>query len=251
MKSIGMLALALTAHGASFEVASVKRSADKQGIDYRGRVNLSTGRVTGRNVTLQDLIATAYRVQLAQVSSNLKWLDSDEFDIDARGDGDVRPMLQTLLTERFHLALSRKTKEMRAYALVVDKGGPRLQSAKGAEHFHGTMQQFADLLGVQATIAAPVDPASPAMAIRTPILVIDKTDLEGVYGITVDLPPEQGTDRFTGWQRALKEQLGLRLESQRVKVEVLAVTGADRVPSTNLTAALSNRNHKLERGFHL
>ena len=59
----------------------------------------------------------------------MKCLDSDEFDIDARAEApaaadQLRLMLQTLLTERFHLALSREMKES-VQALVVDKGGPK------------------------------------------------------------------------------------------------------------------------------
>jgi uncharacterized protein (TIGR03435 family) len=237
----------LWAQAESFDVASVKRSEVQKGIDYRGRVEIAGGRVSARNVTLQHLIAAAYHVQSSQVvaaaSGGMKWIDSDEFDIDARADAPATPqqlraMLQTLLAERFHLVTGREEKELRVNALVVDRGGPKIQPSQGASstdgrRFHGDMRQFADLLAVQATIPAAVDPGSPVIASSAPSLVIDRTGLEGVYDIDVDLKPELGTDRFTQWQRVLREQLGLKLESQRVRVEVLAVKSADRVPSAN------------------
>ena len=223
---------------AAFDVASVKRSAEQKGIDYRGRVMVSPGRVSGRNVTLQDMIAAAYHVQLVQVSGSgaFRWVDSEEFDIDARGEGtpaELRAMLKGLLGERFRLQLERGAREVRGYALVVEKGGPRLEESKGSEHFHGSMQQFADLLGIQATISAPGDPSRPAVASSAPIVVVDKTGLEGVLDLAVELRPEIVTDRFTDWQRALKEQLGLKLESQKLRLEVLVVVGASRVPEGN------------------
>ena len=120
---LGVLCLA----AAAFDVASVKRSAEQKGIDYRGRVTVSPGRVSGRNVTLQDMIATAYQVQLVQVKpGSLKWVEAEEFDLEARGTGapaDQRVSLQELLAERFNLVLQRGTRDARGYALVVDKGG--------------------------------------------------------------------------------------------------------------------------------
>jgi len=229
-----LVALLLIAWQAEFDVASVKPSQTQKGIDDRGHVIIAEDRVTGRNVTLKDLIAAAYHVQHHQVSGGPRWLDSDEFDIEAKGSGQTRPMLQALLTERFHLALRKEERDLKVQALIVDKGGPKFDKTKGGgQHFHGDMQQFADLLAIQATIPAPADPTSPAIASSAPIPVIDKTGLEGVFDFSVDLKPELGTDRFTQWQRALKEQLGLKLESQKSKVEILVVVSADRIPAAN------------------
>src|SRR5436305_2075328 len=41
----------------------------------------------------------------------------------------VRQMLQTLLAERFRLAVHREAKDMPVYALVVAKNGPKLKEA--------------------------------------------------------------------------------------------------------------------------
>jgi uncharacterized protein (TIGR03435 family) len=63
--------------------------------------------------------------------------------------------------------------------------------------------------------------------------VVDKTGIEGVYDITLDLKPDPGGDPFTVWQRALQEQLGLKLESQKAPVEMLVIDHAERVPTEN------------------
>jgi len=229
-----LAAILLIAWQAEFDVASVKQSQTQKGVDYRGHVVIAEDRVTGRNVTLKGLIAAAYHVQHHQVSGGARWLDSDEFDVEAKGTGQMRPMLQALLKQRFHLTLRKEERDLKVQALVIDKGGPTFDKAKaGGQHFHVDMRQFADLLAIQATIPAPADPTSPAIASNAPVPVIDKTGLEGVFDFSVDLKPELSTDRFTQWQRALKEQLGLKLESQKAKVEILVVTSADRVPAAN------------------
>ncbi len=64
--------------------------------------------------------------------------------------------------------------------------------------------------------------------------VIDKTGLEGNYDISVNLRPDDtGGDGFTRWQRALRDELGLKLETQRAPVEVLVVDRAERIPTAN------------------
>ena len=49
----------------------------------------------------------------------------------------------------------------------------------------------------------------------------------------VAIRPETGLDMYTLWQRVLQEQLGLRLESRKDKVDVLVVDGAERIPTAN------------------
>ena len=48
--------------------------------------------------------------------------------IQARNDR-VRAMVQALLVDRFKLVIRRESKEMPVYALLVAKGGPKLQRA--------------------------------------------------------------------------------------------------------------------------
>jgi uncharacterized protein (TIGR03435 family) len=134
---------------------------------------------------------------------------------------------------------------MRVYELTVAKDGSqksefKLKPVEGGEshagagfHFHGEMRQFADLLAVQFSIPAPERPDVPARAGGPAIPVIDRTGLQGIYDFSVDIRPEMGTDSFAAWQRALNEQLGLRIENRKGDVRVLVVDDAAKIPSAN------------------
>ena len=50
----------------------------------------------------------------------------------------IKEMLQTLLVERFKLAVHRETKELSVYTLVVAKNGSKLQEAKEDEQANET-----------------------------------------------------------------------------------------------------------------
>jgi len=140
-----------------FEVASIKRCAldDTPFAASGGRGGGGGGAIgdpgmfrTGC-VTVRALIQTAYiryaNGQVLPPASQLKsqplqggpaWIDSDRYTIDAKpGAPQAKavmggPMLQALLEDRFKLKVHREKREVRAYALVVAKGGPKLEATK-------------------------------------------------------------------------------------------------------------------------
>jgi uncharacterized protein (TIGR03435 family) len=229
----------------AFEVASVKPSQRQVGADYNNQFAISPSGITARNATLRRLVSEAYGIQVRQVVGP-SWLDQNEYDIEARtGDNANREqldlMLRTLLAERFNLKQHRETREMRVYELLVDKDGTKIHSVKSGEtaragagfRFHGDMRQFADFLAVQLSIPILDDPTQPGRAGGPAIPVLDRTELPGVYDLAVDVKPELGIDSFTLWQRALREQMGLRIKSRRGPVDVVVVDDAARGPSEN------------------
>jgi len=229
----------------SFDVASVRPSKHEVGPDYNNQLTYSPNGFTGRNVTLKRLVAEAYHLQLNQILGP-GWLGQNEYDIDARtAEAATREqmalMLQSLLAQRFHLAKHSETREMRDYELVIDKAGPKIHPMKDGEisagqdgiHFHGDLRQFADLLAVQLTIPATDNPGEPVRASQSQIPVLDKTGLPGIFDFTVDIHPELGTDGFTSWQRALQDQLGLRIEGRKGNVPVVVVDEAAKIPTEN------------------
>ena len=238
--------LTWAAFAQTFEVASVKPSAHPVGPDYNNQVTIGPSGFSGRNVTLKRLIMDAYGLQPHQVSGP-KWLGDNEYDVEAKAykpasKEELRLMLRPLLAQRFHLMVHRETKDLLVYELVVDKKGPKIQPVRDSEngagkpglrHFHGELQQLANLLSVQLTIPVMDDPGTPGMAGRAPIPVLDKTGLPGLYDFDIDLKLEAGGDMFVLWQRALQEQLGLKLESRKEGVELLVVDGAERIPTAN------------------
>jgi len=229
----------------AFEVASVKPCQHLVGPDYNNQITTSATGFTARSATLKRLIAEAYHLQLDQVQGP-GWLDRDEFDIDARTAGgtpreQMALMLRSLLAERFNLTKHTEMREMRVYELVAGKTGARIHAVSDGDavkpqpgfHFHGDMRQFADLLALQFSIPAAGDPSQPSRAGGPQIPVVDKTALAGIFDFSVDMRPEPGTDMFTAWQRALEDQLGLRIESRKENVDVMIVDGAARMPSAN------------------
>jgi len=82
------------------------------------------------NVSLKDVLATAYAVKRYQITGP-SWLDSERYDITAKlPDGvsrdQVPVMLQALLTDRFKMSIHKESKEEPVYALTVGKNGPKL-----------------------------------------------------------------------------------------------------------------------------
>ena len=174
------------------------------------------------------------------------WLGQNEYDIEAKAASvstkeQMAPMLRSLVADRFQLTQHSETREMRVYELVVDKSGSKIRPLNEGEpvkagagfHFHGDMRQLADLLAVQLTIPSSNNPAEPARASTSQIPVVDKTGIPGIFEFTVDMHPELGTDMFASWQRALQDQLGLKIESRKENLEVLVVDQALKIPTQN------------------
>ncbi len=129
------LALAQTAPPA-FEVASVK-PADPQPM---GKMMIGVGcdkqRCTYTNVNLKLLLSEAYKLKQNQISGP-SWLDTERFDIlakipDGVAETQVPAMLQALLAERFQMTLHKETRDTAIYALLVGKGGPKMEKVEDA-----------------------------------------------------------------------------------------------------------------------
>jgi uncharacterized protein (TIGR03435 family) len=138
---LGVIAIALPAviwaqspaARSEFEVASIKRNVSG---DLSNRFMPSVGRLSVINMTLKDLLTTAYQVRDFQISGGPGWIDSERYDIEAKADGKTgpkqmaEPMLQALLETRFKLKVHRETKELPIYVLTVAKSGLKIQPAK-------------------------------------------------------------------------------------------------------------------------
>jgi uncharacterized protein (TIGR03435 family) len=95
--------------------------------------HIDAGRAEYLYVALRDLIVLAYGVKPYQVTGP-DWMTTTRFDIMAKmPDGskkdDAPKMLQSLLEERFKLAVHKSTAEHPVMGLVVGKGGPKLKES--------------------------------------------------------------------------------------------------------------------------
>ncbi len=121
-----------------FEVATIKKPAmNIQAQAMSGKLHIGMkvdgARVDFGSMTIADLIVAAYKVKSFQVSGP-DWIKTERWDIVAKlpegsNKDQVPEMLQSLLADRFKLALHRDTKDQSVYALIVGKGGPKLKES--------------------------------------------------------------------------------------------------------------------------
>ena len=138
------LAFAQTPSTPSFEVASIRpnitwgsRPIDSINLNMLRAMAYGSrrDRFEMMDTPLTVLIQLAYNVRDFQVLGTPSWANSDRYDINAKTEGgtnfdQMRPMLQSLLRERFRLTFHRETKEVSVYELTVAKGGLKVQAAK-------------------------------------------------------------------------------------------------------------------------
>jgi uncharacterized protein (TIGR03435 family) len=237
------LSTSILAQPPTFEVATIKPSDP---LNTHQGINLSGNLITA-TVTIKTLIERAYGFRDFQISGGPKWLDSDKYDITARSDETADPgklspaeqealfnrqmqRIQSLLADRFQLKLHRTQKQMPIYALVVAKGGPKLQPPKPNEP-HRLYSQAPGQLACYGTSMS--DLADEFQDIGISRVVLDKTRLTGTYDFTLhwspdDNPNPTGPSIFT----ALQEQLGLKLEPTHGPVETLIIDSIEK-PSPN------------------
>jgi uncharacterized protein (TIGR03435 family) len=131
-------------------------------------------------------------------------------------------MLRSMLADRFQVTAHTETRVLPAYELVVGKNGPKLHAATpdeiGSRVFPNapgvrakeiSMQRFAELLSTK--LDRPV---------------ADNTGVAGVFDIELQWTPDTappdadlGPSVFT----AIEEQLGLKLQSRKLPMEVLVI----------------------------
>ncbi len=225
----------------AFDVASVKPA----GPDGRGGRDFRTypgGRLHITNLPLDVIIREAYGIKRYQLSGGPAWLHTDEFDIEAKSEGDpgraqMMAMLQALLAGRFQLKLRRETREQNVYALTVAKNGPRLTPSTAAEFYIRLYRNTPmELPGVDYTIAgqkatlAQIAEGLGDNQLGRPVL--DRTGIPGEYDFKLRYATDDNPDTGPSIFAAIQEQLGLKLEAARGPVEILVIEKAEK-PSGN------------------
>ena len=220
----------------AFEIASIKlNTSGSRGAESHTR----GGVLTLRNYPLKQMIENAYDVRDYSLSGP-DWLDTLRFDVEARPPSQasreqIRIMMQALLAERFKLAIHRETKTMQGYALVVAKSGLKLKEVEiGPASTTGGRGTF-----VSTKVSMPRFADFLANRMNQPVQ--DKTEVKGVFDIKMEWSQEDngpnapdasalpGPTIFT----ALQEQLGLRLQAQKVQVEIVVVDHVEKMPTEN------------------
>jgi uncharacterized protein (TIGR03435 family) len=235
----------------------------------RGQFVPHTTRLRLIDWPVENLIGYAYGLEQYQIVGAPKWPWPTTFVIQAESDSEAdaklaaltaeqqkaeqQHMLQALLEERFNLKTHWETRQGDVYNLVVAKGGPKLatqgsmspseeelksvgnhpvpalRQSYDERNFHFTfyahgcsMEQWANrLVGV---LARPV---------------IDKTELTGKYDFVLKYRGRWDQERSADdldptppLNRALQEELGLKIEAVKGPVKTLVIDHVER-PSEN------------------
>lgn len=208
----------------------------------RDNIKVTPDSVLIHATSLKSIIAWAYAAKDYQVSGP-DWLDTTRFDITAKTGAEttedrMRLMMQTLLADRFKLAEHRTTKETQCYALVIGKGGSKLVESKT----EGESEVQPDQSRMQITfLRTPLSQLTDLlyMVLRTP--VVDETGLTGKYDVNINVMKyaSMANDSSTPMDpvalviSALQEELGLKLESRKVPLDMLVVDHAEKNAGEN------------------
>lgn len=222
----------------SFEVASV-RPASPQADPATGSWSLpGIGRFTATHVSLALLMKLAYGIDDSQIANKPGWLETNLYDITAEPENgiklsrdELKPRLQNLLCQRFHLVTHTETRSIRGYALVVAKGGPHLTPTK-ADHFPGWCFNVSSghMRGANWTMPQFAIYLTPAAGFP----VVDQTGIPGSYDIAFNYNPKpEAESDLPILGAALKQATGLMLKERKVPVETLVIDSVDKVPTEN------------------
>ncbi|HUB80631.1 MAG TPA: TIGR03435 family protein [Bryobacteraceae bacterium] len=235
-------------------------------------VPVRNGRYEVKQATMVDLIHLAYEIDADKVLGGPNWLEMNRYDVIAKvPEGSpadaLKPMLQTLLGERFKLALHKEMKPLPTYALVAGKK-PQLKQAEGTEESGcrpqsavggqaamtvmigggdgptrlvfgpgGTVQYACRNITMGAFVAGL--PRMIGGGALGPNPILDETGLKG--GWNFDLrwsamfgfgPAENQAERITIFE-AVEKQLGLKLEARQVPIPVMVVDSVNEKPTEN------------------
>jgi uncharacterized protein (TIGR03435 family) len=291
LAAAAMLALALPVVMGLVDVSKVRAQSVENPTFEAASVKPHLGEATDRNTLvpptalpggrfvskfpLKFLLAYAYKVpfnQSARMAGIPDWAQGPEgtYDIEATSvmppglsgqarDERVRSMLQALLVDRFKLVIHRESKEVPVYALLVAKGGPKVQRADIDEK---------DCPDASLNALGPVSPSTPipdvchafnggmgrglyARAANMSDLaafvenwtdrpLLDKTGVKGLYRFEtkgwLPMDPSVGAgsselaDRPTVF--GMFEMLGLRMEAQKGVLDVYVIDHIEK-PSSN------------------
>jgi uncharacterized protein (TIGR03435 family) len=227
----------------AYDVVSIK--VNKSGSGSWG-IDSGEGHFTATNVSLKNLLQTAYGVKEDLIFGLSGPVESARFDVIAKivdpdrealkklTETQERAMLMPFLLDRFGLKTHTETKILPVYELVVLAGGPKFQpSPPDPAHSRGggtsTRRGMLTAHDISMVVLAS---ALTGQIHRT---VIDKTGLLGNYDLGLKWSPDDPTEaqsEFPSIFTAIQEQLGLKLQGAKGPVTTLVVDHAE-MPSAN------------------
>lgn len=217
----------------AFEVASIKRSDPTAEV---GQMIRDPRLVALAHVSLQNLLAQAYRIKNFQISGP-SWLDSERFDIVARLPNRTAPdqlpaMLQTLLRERFKLAFHLEQKALDGYVLFVRRGGSKLTATDG--EIRDVRTSAGAVRRLSGKVSMPYFAGLLSNMLDRP--VSDMTELGGLYDVDLQWSAEEAIGaNFDGPPSlfTVLQDLGLSLDKRKTPFDLYVIDHVERLPTEN------------------
>jgi uncharacterized protein (TIGR03435 family) len=254
----------------TFDVASVRENKDldmNAGFTMGGQFVSNSTTFRGTNLPIESLIGIAYGVNRYQIVNTPNWPWPTFFMIEAKGDGDSdaklvaltgkqrdaeqQHMMQALLADRFKLKTHWETRQGDIYNLVVAKGGPKLgaagsmpPSAEDLKNFgdHPLPSLFQKNDGQGYDFIAHGCSMGELVGMLTGQFgrpAIDNTGLTGKYDFVLKYKgrwdrdrPADDLDPTPPLDRALQDELGLKVEPAKGPIKVLVIDHIEK-PSVN------------------
>jgi len=212
-------------------------------------------------MSLESLVWAAYAndsPQRQMVAGGAGWIDSQQWDIVAKVDdasfaamsneernNRMRPMLQALLEERFHLKLHTEMRPTPVYALVQVKSGTKMKEVPVPPAVEGDWMEAMKHYGEENPgkpfpgVITCSDDRCTGTAVQmsgaigqiqgssqADRIVIDETGLKGYYDLSFR---SSGDDDAMG---EIEEDLGMKFEPRKMDLKTYIIDSAEK-PSEN------------------
>jgi uncharacterized protein (TIGR03435 family) len=235
-----------------FEVVSVKKRDPARPQPIMQLLSNPSVRQNGRyyvpDATVASLIEDGYDVRDFQVIDGPDWMRKDLFEVNARAAGEasreqMRPMVQSLLEERFKLVVRKAQREMTYFELLPVRSdgvlGPNLQQRDDCRdpNTRPNRPRETPVGGIRTSGCGSMSVIAMLATRAVGVPVIDKTGLVGTFDFFLFASPDSVRDRslpaspdgravdpnLPSFRDGLRDQLGLKLESARGPLEVLVI----------------------------
>jgi uncharacterized protein (TIGR03435 family) len=227
-----------------FEVAEIRMSPPGA-TETHARI-LPSGQVDVRNLPMMEILKFGFDLRDEDITGGPNWINDQRYDIVGKMPPQTlepiaRQMVQNLMIDRMKLKTHMEQKTMGIYALVIGKGGSKLQTAAGTGR--SDCKSGPGVEGQQHLICTNV--SMPELASHLPQMasryigdrrMVDMTGLKGTFDFKLDWAPRplEPADLPSGPTiYEAVEKLGLKIEERKQPMPIVVIDSIERTPPEN------------------
>jgi uncharacterized protein (TIGR03435 family) len=240
--------------------------ADVQPSPYRATIfydtNIGEQRFDMRDATMLDMITLAYKRENDAIIGGPTWIDFDHFDVIGKLASlkptnfnvsqansanppvnpydQIRPFLQRVLAERFHLVYNTEQRPLPGYVVTLAKGGSKLTEAKDPTAQAGCQGSQDKATPNQYTVTCTSQTMANFLSSYGGIFphpAVDRTGLTKAYDFTFTIAYgnlRTRDDYVRLYIDIFNKQLGLLVAPADVPQPAIVVDTVDRTPTPNV-----------------